>query len=61
MSMNILAAVKLTTDQVIKLPLWHKIRKIYMIYFARPGLTEDLYVAQEEKMSIACYTCDTGT
>jgi hypothetical protein len=38
-----LAAVKLTTVQVTKLHLYHKIRKIDMICFAKPVLTEDLY------------------
>jgi hypothetical protein len=43
-----LAAVKLTTVQVAKLPLQHKISKIGMICFAKPGLTEDLYILQKE-------------
>jgi hypothetical protein len=47
-----LAVVKLTTVQVNKLPLWHKIRKIGMICFAKPGLTENLYLEQKEEFSI---------
>jgi hypothetical protein len=35
-----LALVKLTTVQVTKLPLYYKIRKIGMIGFAKPVLTE---------------------
>jgi hypothetical protein len=43
-----LAAVKLTTVQVNKLPLLHKIRNIGMICFVKPVLTEDLCVVQKE-------------
>jgi hypothetical protein len=32
-----------------------------MICFAKPGLTEDLYVEQKEDFSITCYMCDTYT
>jgi hypothetical protein len=39
-----LATVKLTTVQVTKLPLKHKVNKIGMICFAKPRLTEDLYI-----------------
>jgi hypothetical protein len=35
------------TVQVIKLPLWRKIRNIDMISFAKPGLTEYLYIVQK--------------
>jgi hypothetical protein len=38
---------KLTTVQVTKLPLWHEISKTGMICFAKPGLTEDLYIVQK--------------
>jgi hypothetical protein len=41
-----LAAVELATVQDSKLPLEHKISKIDMICFAKPGLTEDLYRAK---------------
>jgi hypothetical protein len=51
------AAVKLTTVQVTKMPLWH----ICMICFAKPGLTEDLCIVQKQKSSIACYMCDSYT
>jgi hypothetical protein len=43
-------AVKLTTVQMTKLPLWHKIPTICVIYFAKPGLTEDLYIVQNEEI-----------
>jgi hypothetical protein len=29
-----------------------------MICFAKPVLTEDLYVVQKEEFSITCYMCD---
>jgi hypothetical protein len=45
-----LAVVKPTTIQVIKLPLWHKIRKIGMICSVKPVLTEDLCVVQKEEI-----------
>jgi hypothetical protein len=51
--------VRLTTIQVTKLPLYHKMYKIDMICFAKPGLTEDLYIVQKEEFSITCYMCDT--
>jgi hypothetical protein len=54
-----LAVVKLTAVQVAKLPLQHEIGKICMIYFAKPGLTEDLYIVHEEEFSVTCYMCDT--
>jgi hypothetical protein len=56
-----LAVVKLTTLQVTKLPLQHKISKIGMIRFAKPGLTEDSYIVHKEELSITCYMCDTYT
>jgi hypothetical protein len=37
-----LAVDKRTTVQVTKVPLWHKMRKICMICFAKPGLTRRL-------------------
>jgi hypothetical protein len=49
------------TFQETKLPLQHKIHKIGMICFARPGLTEDLCVVQKEEFSIIFYMCDTCT
>jgi hypothetical protein len=39
-----LAAVKLMTVHVTKLPLSHKINKLGMIYFAKPGWTEGFYI-----------------
>jgi hypothetical protein len=56
-----LAVVNLTTVQVTKLPLQHKIRKIGMICFAKPVLTENLCVVQKEEFSITCCKCDTYT
>jgi hypothetical protein len=53
--------IKLTTVQVNKLPLWHKIHKVGMISFAKPVLTEDLYIVQKEEFSVTCYKCDTYT
>jgi hypothetical protein len=46
---------------VTKLPLKHKIRKIGMIFSAKPVLTEDLYKIQKEELLITCYECDTYT
>jgi hypothetical protein len=56
-----LAAVKLTTIQVTKLPLQHKVSKIDMICYAKLGLTEDLYIVQKEEFSITCYMCNMYT
>jgi hypothetical protein len=39
-----LAVIKLMTVEVYKLPLVHKISKRGMICFAKPGLTEDMYI-----------------
>jgi hypothetical protein len=36
-----LEVVNLTTVQVTKLPMWHKINKMGMIYSAKPRLTEE--------------------
>jgi hypothetical protein len=44
-----LAVVKLTTVQMTRLPLQHKICKMGMICPAKPVLTEDLRVVQKEK------------
>jgi hypothetical protein len=30
-----------------------------MICFAKPGLTEDLYIVQNEELSVTCYMWDT--
>jgi hypothetical protein len=43
------AVVKLTTAQVTKLPLQHKIREIGMLCSVKPVLTEDLCVVQREE------------
>jgi hypothetical protein len=56
-----LAVVELTTVQVTKQPLYHKIRKIGMICFAKSVLTEDLYTVQKKEFAIACYMGDTYT
>jgi hypothetical protein len=32
-----------------------------MIYFAKPGLTEDLHILQKVELSVTCYMCDTYT
>jgi hypothetical protein len=32
-----------------------------MIWFAKPGLTEDLFIALKEEFSITRYKCDTYT
>jgi hypothetical protein len=57
-----MTVVKLTTVQVTKMPLQHKIRKIGMICFATPVLTEEFYtVMHKEEFSITCYVCDTYT
>jgi hypothetical protein len=45
----ILAVVKLTTVQVTRLPLQHKIRKIGMICYVKPVLPEDLGAMQKEE------------
>jgi hypothetical protein len=43
-----LTVVKITTVQVTRLPLQHKICKIGMICSAKPVLTEDLCVMQKQ-------------
>jgi hypothetical protein len=39
-----LGGFKVTTVQVTKLPLWHKINKKRMIGFAKPGRTAVLHI-----------------
>jgi hypothetical protein len=39
----------------------HKIGKIGMICFAKPVLTDDLYIVQKEEFSVTCYMCDMYT
>jgi hypothetical protein len=52
-------SVKLTTVQVNKLPLLHKIRKIGMICSVKPVLTEDLCVVQKEDIfNNMLYMCE---
>jgi hypothetical protein len=46
-----LEVVKLTTVQVTRQPLQHKICKIGMICSAKPVLTEDLCVVQKQEFS----------
>jgi hypothetical protein len=53
-----LAVVKFTTVHMNKLLWWHKPRKTCMICFAKPGLTDDLYIEQKEEFSITSYMCD---
>jgi hypothetical protein len=53
--------VKLRIVQVIKLLLWHKIRKLGMICSVKPVLTDDLCVVQKEEFPITFYMCDTYT
>jgi hypothetical protein len=53
-----LEVVKLMTGQVINLPLLHKLRKIGMICFAKPGLTKDLYIVHNAICAIR--TVDRG-
>jgi hypothetical protein len=54
-----LAVVKLTTVQVTRQPLPHKIYKIGMICSAKPVLTENLCVVQKEEFfSTTCYMCE---
>jgi hypothetical protein len=53
--------IKLTTVQVTKMPLEHKISKIGIICSVKPVLTEDLCVVQEEEFSITCYMCEMYT
>jgi hypothetical protein len=43
---------------------WRKyatISMIGMICFAKPGLTEDLYIVHKEEFSVTCYICNTYT
>jgi hypothetical protein len=56
-----LVVVTLTTVQFTKLSLWHKVRKIGMICFAKPVLTEEFYIVQKENFLITCYISDTYT
>jgi hypothetical protein len=48
-----------TTVQVTQLQLQHKISKKNIIYFAKPGLTEDFSIVHMETFSITCCMCDT--
>jgi hypothetical protein len=56
-----LAVVKLSTVQVTHLSLYHKIRKIGKICFAKPVLTEDFHIMRKKEFSITCHMCDTYT
>jgi hypothetical protein len=49
------------TIQVTERPLYHKICKVGIICFAKPVLTEDMYVVQKEEFLITCYMGDTYT
>jgi hypothetical protein len=44
-----LAVVRLTSVQVTKLPLKHKMRKISVIFFAKPVLKEEFYIGEKEE------------
>jgi hypothetical protein len=52
-----LVAVKLTTVQVTKLRLYHKINKIGMISLAKPEMIEVFYIVQKEEFSITSHVC----
>jgi hypothetical protein len=54
-----LVVVKLTTVQVTKLPLLHKISTRGTICFAKPGPTEDLCIVHKQEFSVTCYMCST--
>jgi hypothetical protein len=56
-----LAVVKLTTVQMTKLPLHHKMPKIGMISFLKPVPAEDLYIMQNKYFSIRSYMCEMYT
>jgi hypothetical protein len=49
-----LGVVQLTTVEVNKLPLWHKISKIDMISSAKPVLTENSYIVLKEEYLTTC-------
>jgi hypothetical protein len=55
------AVVNLTTVQVTRLPLKHKLSKTGKVCFAKPLLTEDLYIVQRKEFSVTCYKCDAYT
>jgi hypothetical protein len=56
-----LVVVKLTTVQVTKLPMLHKISMRGTICFAKPGLTKDFYTVQKQESLITCYSYMCGT
>jgi hypothetical protein len=43
----------LTTVQVTKLPLYHKILKLGMICVAKPGITDELYIVYTEEFPVS--------
>lgn len=49
-------AFKLTTVQLTKLPLEHKISKIEMVCFTKTGMREDLHLVLNEESSVT-YIC----
>jgi hypothetical protein len=56
------AVVKLTTVQVTRQPLQHKICKMGMICLAKPVLTEDLCVVQKQTFFYnMLYVCEMYT
>jgi hypothetical protein len=57
-----LAVVKLTTVQVTRQPLKHKICEIGMICSAKPVLTQALCVVQKQDFfSVTSYMCEMYT
>jgi hypothetical protein len=46
------AVVELTTIQLTKLPLYHKISKTGTICFAKPGLTENFHIVNKAELSV---------
>jgi hypothetical protein len=56
-----LAVVKLTTVQMIKFSLKHKICKLGMICSVKPVPTQVLCVVQKEEFLITCYMCEIYT
>jgi hypothetical protein len=56
-----LAAVKLMTVEVTNLLVKHKIHKVGMMCFAKPILTENVYVVRKEEFSNTFYMCGIHT
>jgi hypothetical protein len=56
-----LAVAKLATVQMTKLSLLHKISKINMTCFAKPGLREVLRIVHKEEFSVTWCICEMYT